>query len=265
MELSISFSRSRNQLDPMTARYLIRFDDICPTMNWNVWEQIEATLLRWQIKPILAVVPDNHDPKLNAGQFRSDFWSRVREWQRRGWAIGLHGYQHVYVTQDAGIVGINPRSEFAGSDYVSQRRKINSAVEIFCAEKVAPKLWVAPAHSFDNTTLGVLDEFGIRCISDSFALYPYRDLSGRIWIPQQLWKFRDMPLGTWTICFHINEWSVRAIETFSENIEKFQSRITGVEELLSPSSKTFFTGPLMPRLFSTGYLPILKIKRSFGK
>ena len=80
-----------------------------------------------------------------------------------------------------------------------------------------------------------------------------------------LWKFRDMPLVTWTVCLHINEWSARAIETFSGNIEKFQLRITAVDEVLSSSSKTIFTGPLIPKLFSAAYLPMLKIKRSFGK
>ena len=44
-----------------------------------------------------------------------DFWARVRGWQARGWAIGLHGYQHRYVTHDGGLVPLNQRSEFAGT------------------------------------------------------------------------------------------------------------------------------------------------------
>ena len=46
------------------ARYLIRFDDICPMMNWRIWAEIEAILLEKKVKPILDVVPDNQDPHL---------------------------------------------------------------------------------------------------------------------------------------------------------------------------------------------------------
>src|SRR6478672_6653645 len=98
----------------MDAQYLIRFDDLCPTMNWQVWAEIETILLESRVSPILAVVPDNRDTALMVGPPRSDFWVEVRRWQQRGWTIGMHGYQHTYVTEEAGIVGIWPRSEFAG-------------------------------------------------------------------------------------------------------------------------------------------------------
>ena len=49
------------------ARFLLRFDDLCPTMNWAMWDAIEAHLVRMEVRPILAVVPDNRDPKLVAG------------------------------------------------------------------------------------------------------------------------------------------------------------------------------------------------------
>ena len=85
----------------MTAgsRYLLRFDDACPTMNWGVWDAVETELLRHNTRPIVAVVPDNRDPKLMADAPRAEFWDRVRRWQSIGWAIGLHGYQHVYVSK----------------------------------------------------------------------------------------------------------------------------------------------------------------------
>ena len=46
------------------ATYLVRFDDICPTMNWEAWEQVENVLVSEGIRPILAVVPDNRDENL---------------------------------------------------------------------------------------------------------------------------------------------------------------------------------------------------------
>lgn len=39
-----------------------------------------------------------------------------------------------------------------------------------------------------------------------FSLYPYRDARGIMWVPQQLWRFRKMLFGIWTICLHVNRW-----------------------------------------------------------
>src|ERR1051326_483182 len=108
----------------MTARFLLRFDDICPTLNWRVWSRLESILERHRVKPLLAVVPDNRDAKLMVDAPDPDFWARVRDWQARGWTIALHGYQHAYVTTDSGIVGLNAYSEFAGLAYAEQKRKI---------------------------------------------------------------------------------------------------------------------------------------------
>src|SRR5215470_4367159 len=97
-----------------STTYLLRFDDICPTMNWRVWSEIEGALVERNLKPILAVVPDNQDPVLKVDPPVEDFWERVRAWQARGWAIAVHGYQHRYVTCSPGIVTVRKRSEFAG-------------------------------------------------------------------------------------------------------------------------------------------------------
>ena len=37
----------------MAAEYLVRFDDICPTMPWKIWGQIEAALDQYKVKPLL--------------------------------------------------------------------------------------------------------------------------------------------------------------------------------------------------------------------
>ena len=78
----------------MTAKYLLRFDDLCPTMNWDVWREVEQILYDTGVKPILAVVPDNKDEALRCGEPNSQFWEHVRQWQRAGAAVGLHGFEH---------------------------------------------------------------------------------------------------------------------------------------------------------------------------
>src|SRR5438093_13646810 len=118
----------------MSAQYLVRFDDICPTMNWTMWSRIEKVLVKFRIAPILAVVPDNQDKKLMIAQPNPAFWEGVREWQARGWSIGLHGYQHLYSNGESGILGFARKSEFAGVAPEQQETKLRQAAEIFRRE-----------------------------------------------------------------------------------------------------------------------------------
>src|SRR5262245_18489652 len=133
----------------MSARFIVRLDDVCTMMNWTVWEEVEAILMRHGVKPIIAVVPDNRDPKLIVDSPRSNFWDCVREWQGRGWTVALHGHQHSYSTKDAGIIGLNPYSEFAVLSYQDQKAKLEKAFGILEQEKVKAEAWIAPAHAFD--------------------------------------------------------------------------------------------------------------------
>ncbi|HJW34553.1 MAG TPA: DUF2334 domain-containing protein [Holophagaceae bacterium] len=184
------------------GRYLVRVDDICPTMDWAIWDQMEALFLKYEIKPILAVVPDNQDPKLMVDPPLPEFWDRVRGWQARGWSIGLHGYQHLYVNTNPGLLNLNPQSEFAGLSLEAQQEKLRRGMEIFEREGVRVDAWVAPSHSFDLVTVAALQSLGIRIISDGFAAWPYRDPDGNTWVPQQFATMRPLPFGVWTCCHH---------------------------------------------------------------
>ena len=203
----------------MRTRFILRFDDICPTMNWQIWQLLEHDLCELDIKPILAVVPDNRDKELMVSEPGvDDFWKNVRCWQRRGWTIGLHGYQHRYVTNVAGRYGTMPRSEFAGLPHEIQEIKLRNAMGIFREQGVSPEVWVAPAHSFDATTVSILSKLGVRIISDGYAIRPYQDSDGITWIPQQFGKFRKLPFGVWTICCHFNQWTVAEIASLTRSI-----------------------------------------------
>jgi hypothetical protein len=191
------------------SRYLIRFDDICPTMNWAIWEDIEALLDEHGVKPIVAVIPDNQDRSLQVDPPNRAFWSRVRDWQAKGWGIGLHGYQHVVLTPDGGILGIHCRSEFAGLTEAEQRSRLARGLAIFRNEGVRPDIWVAPFHSFDRSTLFALKDLGIDVVSDGMGFGPWIDQLGLRWIPQQLGTCGCMPFGLWTICHHHNGWNSR--------------------------------------------------------
>jgi glycosyltransferase involved in cell wall biosynthesis/predicted deacetylase len=211
-------------------RYLIRFDDICPTMDWKVWNAVEDILVAQGIKPILAVVPDNRDPKLMLDPPAPDFWDRVRAWQSRGWAIGLHGYQHRYVNGDPGILRISGKSEFAGLDYGEQHEKLRLGLEIFQREGVRVDAWVAPSHSFDWTTVEALAAHGVRTISDGMAFHPYRDARGTAWVPQQSALMRAMPWGVWTFCYHSLDFQGDGLETFKRRLARLAPRMITLQE-----------------------------------
>lgn len=213
------------------CRYLLRFDDICPTMNWAVWEAIEAHLVRCGVKPILAVVPDNRDPRLMVDPPRADFWIRVRRWQALGYTIALHGYQHRYVNRNAGILGLARQSEFAGLPRSEQEAKLRSALAIFAEQGIRADAWVAPSHSFDSVTVEVLAALGVTVISDGLWPWPFTR-AGVTWIPQQLWRFKPKSVGIWTVCNHHNGWSGRRVEQFGETLDSYASRMTDVATVL---------------------------------
>lgn len=240
------------------AKYLVRFDDLCPTMNWQVWAHIEELLVRHQIRPVLAVVPDNQDPKLRVAPAEPDFWGHVRRWQARGWAIGLHGYQHRFVTREPGIVPVNRYSEFAGLPIGEQEFKLRRALEIFAHEDVAADLWIAPAHSFDRQTLAVLCSLGLRVVCDGFFLWPHTDHLGIFWIPQQLWSFRRRPAGLWTVCCHHNAWGAAELEKFATELDQYHSAMLSLDDVrnrYAPRRRTLFD-----TAFSKMYLSAAKLK-----
>ena len=221
-----------NIMDEST--FLVRFDDICPTMNWSTWLKIDELLEKLGIKPIIAVIPNNRDQKFYIERGKEHFWDYIKEKQKRGWIIGIHGYQHLCITRSPGIMKVNSCSEFAGLSEEEQERKIAKALEIFKTNNIKPDLFIAPFHSFDYTTLHVLRKYSINVISDGFFLYPCLRYDV-LWLPQQLWHFPKVapPLGVWTILFHHNFWSSYEVNQFKEKLLLYKKRIGDPREVIS--------------------------------
>jgi len=210
----------------MPARYLVRLDDACPTSTRKTWREAEAILDANDVKPIVAVIPDNRDPKMMLGEPDSDFWERVRGWQARGWGIGLHGCHHAYVTRDRGLFGWSKGSEFAGLPRDEQDRRIAHGLEVFAEHGIRPDMWIAPNHAFDRVTLDVLRRRGILAVSDRPGVWPFQDRTGIFWVPMQLWRFQERPPGIWTICQHPNAWTDGQARRFAADVERFAGRFT---------------------------------------
>jgi hypothetical protein len=231
-------------------------------MNWESWDKIEAILISLNIKPLLAVVPDNQDEKLKICRENNEFWSRVRKWQSFGWSIAIHGYQHKYQTADPGLMKLNKYSEFSGLPYSTQSDYLQKGLSIFHSNDIYPDLWIAPAHSFDRVTIKVLDEMGINVISDGFYARPINNM-GMIWIPQQLWKFRNFPCGLWTVCYHLDKCSYAELEKICSDLIEYNSQIRSLQHVLSNvliNKMHFFD-----RVFSAVWRALLKFKMIMGK
>jgi predicted deacetylase len=214
------------------AAYLVRFDDLCPTMGWSSWEPVEEALVAAGVRPLLGIVPDNRDPKLHLEPARPDFWDRVRAWRDRGWSIGLHGCHHVLTAGERGAYGWDERTEFAGLPPERQHELVARAVGVFEREGVRPDVWIAPNHSFDETTLAALRSHGVGVVSDGHGVFPHRDAGGTVWVPMQLWRFRERPLGVWTVCFHHNRWGEREVAAFVRDLDAYSDRITDLPTVL---------------------------------
>ena len=200
--------------------YIIRLDDACHTMNHKKWNKIFDILDKYDIKPIVAVIPNNYDRKMIIDPHNNNFWNNVKKWESKGYHIAMHGYDHNYISKNSGLIPMNNKSEFAGVDKNTQTKKIQQGWKIFKKNGISPKIWVAPAHTFDKNTLQVLKkETDIYIISDGVAYYPYKKYDF-FWIPQQLWWFEEKKDGVWTICLHpnnMNEEQIKKLENILKN------------------------------------------------
>ena len=198
--------------------YLIRLDDACPTMHIERWQKMEDLLDNYGVQPMVGIIPHNADPKQMIDSEDAFFWHKALNWQNKGWAIALHGYDHCYITQESGINPIWCRSEFAGVPLKQQKQKIIRGIKILKEHNLTPRYFFAPSHTFDENTLVALKECSdIRIISDTIATKPYKR-GDFVFIPQIGGRCINMPLsGVYTFCFHpstMNDDEFIALELF---------------------------------------------------
>lgn len=184
--------------------YLMRLDDASEYMDIEKWTRIETLLDKYNIKPIYGIIPSNEDPELLKYRRVDDFWELMNNWQNKGWTPALHGYTHVFETEDGGINPVNKKSEFAGVLLERQKEKIKNGYEILKKNKIETKIFFAPAHTFDkNTLIALKEESSIRIISDTVSNDVYFK-DGFYFIPQQSGVCRKLPFKIVTFCYHPN-------------------------------------------------------------
>jgi predicted deacetylase len=237
--------------------YIIRLDDASDYMNTEFWGRIEVVLDKYDIKPIVGVIPNCEDKSmLDKYPKDNNFWEKVKRWKDKGWSIALHGYNHVYISNSGGINPVNKRSEFAGVDITTQREKIRYGIEKFKEHSIEPDIFYAPSHTFDdNTLLALKEESNIRIISDTIATDVYFE-KDFYFIPQQTGKVRKLPFKVTTFCYHPNNMNEASICELEKFIIMNKDRVINIDNLEFKNRKK----SLVDKFISFMYFSIRKLR-----
>ena len=220
---------------------LIRFDDISPYLNWDLMDKCEKLFLKYNIKPVLGVIPNNQDKELLSFKHNKNFWNKVREWQTYGWEIAIHGYNHKYTsdTFKKDFFYYGGKSEFYGYPLDIQVSKIQKSIEIFKKNKIKTQCFFAPNHTYDLNTFKALRNLGINQVIDGYGLFPYEQ-NGIQFIPQLFHKIMILPFGIQSTQIHINTWTENDLKNFENFIDKNHEKIITYDYALTRKNNSIF-------------------------
>lgn len=216
---------------PKPAQYLLRFDDLCPTVSRNRWERFLPLIDEFGLMPILAIVPDNKDTALECSEPDTQFWAHMRAMEAAGATIALHGFQHLCRSRGRSLVPLHTHTEFAGVPQEIQQTWIAAGLKILLGHYLSPRIWVAPRHGLDWNTLLALRHEGIQFLSDGFARIAFTR-GGLTWIPQQLWSPVEKSEGLWTICIHPNTAGDNQVEQLKNFLSIHATHFTSIDRVI---------------------------------
>lgn len=212
--------------------YYIRLDDASEYMDVKQWDRLENLLDKYRISPLVGIIPANQDKALTSKYKRDEhFWLKAKQWERKGWVIAMHGYNHCCKPSNGGINPVNRKSEFAGRSLLEQKKSIKTAWRIMLKHDLRVNIFFAPSHTFDTNTLRALkEETDISIISDTIAhdIYYANDF---YFIPQQSGKFRRLPLKVTTICLHPNNMTDSDFNLMDKFLSANKKNIGNFQEL----------------------------------
>lgn len=214
------------------TKYIIRLDDACHQMPLEKWKLFEHFFDKKNISPIVGVVPKNKDKSLGSGE-NQHFWSLVHRWEKKGWAIAMHGLYHQChkINSNNSYFKFGNKSEFVGKSIEEQTKIIQSSLESFKKNGVSPKIFMAPSHTFDTNTIKALESVtSIRIITDGFSFRSFKK-GNFIFIPQQLWSVKRLPFGLYTICIHPTSMELNQIHQFIEELDQISDQIISPDDI----------------------------------
>jgi len=242
------------------AKYIFRIDDICPKMNWQKFEKLIKIFDNYNIKPLIAVIPNNQDEILEKDLPNSNFWQEIKKLINNGYVLGMHGYQHRYVTKSGGMLNLHQESEFSNLSYIIQLEKIKKGKEIIERNKIKTNIFIAPGHSFDKNTLRALKIMEFKYISDGIALWPFQKHE-LIWVPQVSGRILKFPFGIITFCLHTNNFTNKDFLQIESFIKQSQQNIVDFHWALDWFKKRSLLQRFVFILFNTIFKLIFKFFR----
>lgn len=190
----------------MDAKILIRFDDICPTMDFKQFNRAVELLDKYNVKPLIGIIPNNNDIDLQIEKEHGDFWEYIKNLKEKGYAIAMHGYEHRFCSPHHGILNRRKESEFAGLPVEQQIDKIKKGKEILINHGIDTDIFFAPAHSYDKNTLKALSLCGFKYMSDGKSKKAYW-FEGIKCLPcRNAGAANISGPGYYTSVFHAHEW-----------------------------------------------------------
>ncbi len=199
-------------------KYIIRLDDACPNMNEENWNKMEKLLDKYNIKPIVGIIPANKDLEFNYGII-DKFWQKYpQKWQKKGWIMALHGYHHKYDFPHSHLK--KKKTEYMGKSYTAQKKILAKGYKILKEKNIKATCFFAPNHSFDKLTIKACTDLKyFSFISDGYAFFPYK-YKGMLFLPSVF----DTPHkisknGIFTFVYHPNHITDNQLE-YLENFIK---------------------------------------------
>ncbi len=225
------------------TRFVIRLDDICPTMDHGKFARARAAFDRAGVRPLMGVVPDNRDPDLQIDAADPGFWQMMRDLRGEGWGISQHGYRHLIHTSDRGLLGITPRSEFAGRGLDDQRADLAAGQAILAREGLGTDVFMAPFHSYDRATLTALKSLGFTTLTDGYGIVPWRQ-DGLTFVPQLFERPVHFGAGVYTLCLHLNNMTDEAIDALGHFMATNAARFISFDQVRARTWPAALVRPL---------------------
>ena len=220
---------------------LIRLDDIAETMNWSMMEEVTNLFDKYNVKPVLGVIPNNRDPELlSYPKAKLNFRDQVKNRLNKGWEIAMHGNNHLYNKNNSKIdyLSHGGNTEFCGHALDIQIKKIKEGLNKFKEKDIPVRVFFAPNHTFDKNTLLALKECGLRNIIDGYGLMPYEE-NKMNFIPQLFYKTIALPFGIQSFQIHINYFNQQDFNNFKDFIIKNSKKIITYEQAISKVNNSF--------------------------
>lgn len=243
-------------------RIAIRMDDITPDMDWAKFQRFKEILDKHGVKPLIGVVPDNKDRKLQIQTPRKDYWEYLKRLEKDGWVIAMHGFNHLYTTRKGGIFPLNKKSEFAGLSLSEQDKMIREGKRLLRTNGINTDFFMAPSHSYDRNTLAALKKNGFTKITDGFGRAPY-EMSGITFYPISISKSKsigDTSDGTVTFVYHANTMTDKDFEAFEKLFDK-ATVVSYSENLALKAKKQTLADELTEYLTATAKYYAVKLRK----